>query len=376
MIKSESFIQCLNKNGINYFTGVPDSLLKDFGNFLYEHCPKDKFVIAANEGSAIALAMGHYLSAQEPAMVFMQNSGLGNTVNPLLSLADEKVYGVPMLLIIGWRGKPGEKDEPQHIKQGEVTLSLLEAMGISYSVLPKEEPEALKVLSSSCELIKKENRPHAIIVEKNSFEKYSLKNKQEGFEMTREEAIREIVKASGEKDIFVGTTGKASRELFELRKELGQGHEKDFLTVGGMGHASQIALSISKNVEDSRRVICLDGDGACLMHMGGMPLIGSLSPNNLIHIVLNNSAHESVGGLPTLGDQFSFSKFASLCSYKYSFVVENKEKLREVLSESFSNSQLTFIEVKVGGGSRGDLGRPDRTPKENKIDYMNFLKEG
>lgn len=296
MIDTGKFYDCLTENDIDFFTGVPDSLLKNICAYIADNTTKQRNIIAANEGGAIALATGYHLATSKIPMVYMQNSGIGNAVNPLLSLADPDVYSIPMLLMVGWRGEPGLKDEPQHIKQGKVTLDLLDAMQIPYKILPDNIKEATRVIEEATLYIKKNSSPFAIIIRKNTFSPCKLKNIEvTNFELTREEAIKEVVKLLDKSDIIVSTTGMTSRELFEFRKELGQSHENDFLTVGSMGHANQIALSIALEKPD-RNVYCFDGDGAILMHTGSMGIIGDLAPKNFKHIIFNNGAHDSVGG--------------------------------------------------------------------------------
>jgi len=269
MINCQRFYDTLLEKGIDFFTGVPDSLLKDFNSYIMDNAPKGKHIISANEGGAIALATGYHLATNKIGLVYMQNSGQGNAVNPLTSLADQDVYSVPMLLLIGWRGQPGEKDEPQHIKQGKVTLSLLETLGIPYEVLPDSIEDAEKSLEKAAEIAKGESRPYALVVRKGTFESYELQKKiKTDYELNREEAIKLVTNQLDSRDIVVSTTGKASRELFEYREELGQDHSKDFLTVGSMGHSSQIALGVALAKPD-REIYCFDGDGAFIMQMGG-----------------------------------------------------------------------------------------------------------
>ena len=275
MIKSSFFIEKLRENGIDCFAGVPDSLLKNICAYITDHCDAEHNIIAANEGAAVGLAAGHYLATGQPACVYMQNSGEGNIINPLASLTDPEVYNIPVLLLIGWRGRPGVHDEPQHVKQGKVTTGLLNVMGINYDVLSKEEDKAEKQIAKAIEALKRKE-VYALVIEKDTFESYTLLNNQSpiNLNLSREEAIQTVAAALGEKDCIVSTTGMISRELFEYRAAMGQGHERDFLTVGSMGHASQIALGIAMAKPD-RKVWCFDGDGAAIMHMGSMAIVAS-----------------------------------------------------------------------------------------------------
>lgn len=373
MIRPSYFYDLLMKNGTDFFAGVPDSLLKNFCAYVTDSAPAEKHIISANEGSATALATGYHLATGKIPMIYMQNSGEGNMVNPLLSIADPDVYSIPMLIVIGWRGEPGVHDEPQHVKQGKVTCELLDAMKVPYEVLSENEADLPAQFEKAYSYIRENNAQYAFVIRKGTFDDYKLVNNipVDG-KMSREEAIEKIMLSADESTAFVSTTGMASRELYELRDKHGMSHEKDFLTVGGMGHASQIALSIAMQKKD-RQVYCIDGDGASIMQMGGMATIGTRAPSNMIHFVLNNGAHDSVGGQPTVGRQIDLCAIAAGCGYENVLKVETPEELDAALNDSESKSKLTFVEVLVTKGARKDLGRPKSTPKENKIALMNFL---
>lgn len=375
MVSPELFIKTLEASGIDFFAGVPDSLLKNVCAYITDNFPKENNIITANEGAAVGVAAGHYLATGKLPMVYMQNSGLGNTINPLLSLADEKVYSIPMLLMIGWRGEPGVHDEPQHIKQGEVTLPLLETMGIPYIVLPEEETAAVSAIGTIVGDCLKTGKPHAIVIRKGTFGSYKLKNKAENkLPLCREEALK-LVTAQLPKDaIIVSTTGKLSRELYEYRDEKNESHEKDFLTVGSMGHSSSIALGIALAKPD-RNVFCFDGDGAFIMHMGALTNIGYLAPSNYIHVLFNNGAHESVGGQPTLGFNIDVVAIARACGYTRAVSVSTEEEINRAISEELSNQGPSLIEIKVSINSRENLGRPKTTPIENKEAFMKFIRK-
>jgi len=374
MIKPQFFYELLKENGTGFFTGVPDSLLKSFCAYLTDTAGSKNHIIAANEGCAVGLAAGYYFATGNVPLVYMQNSGLGNTVNPLLSLADREVYSVPLLLVIGWRGEPNVHDEPQHVKQGKVTCALLDAMEIPYCILSDEEAEAKLQLEKAYSHIKASSSPYAVVVRKGIFDSYKLKtNEAVPAEMSREEAIEKIILNAPSNACFVSTTGMASRELYELRDKHGQGHAKDFLTVGSMGHASQIALGIALAKED-KTVFCIDGDGAALMHLGGLTAIGTQRPKNMVHIVLNNGAHDSVGGQPTVGRKINLCAVAQACGYDKVVSVKILEELQSRLKELCTNSGSVFIEVLVSKGARVDLGRPKSSPIENKKAFMDFLE--
>ena len=375
MIDVKIFYDELLKNGLDFFCGVPDSLLKDFCAYITDHTAQNRHVITANEGNAIALAAGHYIATGNPAVVYMQNSGTGNSINPLLSLTDEEVYKIPLLLIIGWRGEPGQKDEPQHIKQGKVTDKLLTASGIEYTVLPQNNEEALFSLKNACKYIKEKKKPYAIIVRKNSFNAYTLKNKtQNDFKLSREEAIKITVDSIDSSAITVSTTGQISRELYEYREELEQTHNKDFLTVGSMGHASSIALGIALE-KPERDIYCFDGDGAFIMHMGALPVISSFKLKNFKHIVFNNQSHCSVGAQPTCASIIDFKKLAQSCGYDNAFSVKTKNELISALKKIKKIKGTVLLEIKVNCGVRKNLGRPKEHPQENKESLMTFLNE-
>jgi phosphonopyruvate decarboxylase len=374
MINPKDFYNQLINSNINFFSGVPDSLLKDICAYITDNTPKHNNIIAANEGNAISLATGYHMATGKIPLVYMQNSGIGNAINPLLSLVDEKVYSIPMLLLIGWRGEPGIKDEPQHIKQGEVTVELLDAMDIPYIVLSNDSKEANKQVNKAILTAEKSNSAFAIVIKKGTFEKYSIKETiKTSFPMSREDAINSIVDVLDSKDIVVSTTGKTSRELFEIREARKQPHFTDFLTVGSMGHTSQIALGIALQKKD-RNIICIDGDGAVLMHMGGLAIIGNQQPNNFIHIVINNGAHESVGGQPTVGFNINLPNIALANNYKSAVKVSTKDELNSALQNINKSNMPMFIEILVRVGSRDNLGRPTIKPIDNKKDFMHNLK--
>lgn len=376
MISPKFFIDKLEENNINFFTGVPDSLLKNICAYIEDNKDENHNIIAANEGAAMGLATGHYLATGEIPVVYMQNSGEGNIINPLASLTDKEVYNIPILLIIGWRGRPGVHDEPQHIKQGKVTLPLLETMEIKYTILSKDENEFTNQLNDVIEYMAKTKESFAFVVEKDTFEDYKLQNNQqyENLEMSREEAIQIVADSLDENAVIVSTTGMISRELFEYRANSNQTHEKDFLTVGSMGHASQIALGIALE-KSNHKLYCFDGDGAAIMHMGSMAIIGSKHPENYIHIIFNNGAHDSVGGQPTVGLQINIPEIAKALNYKKVFSIKDRMSLKEVLNKINGEKGPIMLEIQVKKGNRKDLGRPTTTPIQNKEALMKFLEK-
>lgn len=373
MLTPSFFIEKLRENGIDCFAGVPDSLLKNICAYITDNFDANHNVIAANEGAAVGFATGHYLATGRPACVYMQNSGEGNIINPLASLTDPEVYNIPVLLLIGWRGRPGVHDEPQHVKQGKITMDLLNVMGVNYDVLSKEEDNAEKQILTAVDALNR-NEVYALIVEKDTFEDYKLRHTESNdLVMSREDAIRSVAAAIGKNDCIISTTGMISRELFEYRTSMGQGHERDFLTVGSMGHASQIALGIAL-AQPQRHVWCFDGDGAVIMHMGSMAIVASKAPENYIHVVFNNGAHDSVGGQPTVGLHIDLPAIAKAVGYKNTFSIDNAENLNDVLFAITKTKGPTLLEIKVKRGNRKDLGRPTTTPVENKEHFMENLR--
>ena len=397
MIEASRFVKKLNELGVDFFTGVPDSLLKSFCAYVTDMCG-DSHTIAANEGGAVGLASGHYLATGKPALVYMQNSGQGNAVNPLCSLADPDVYSIPMVLLVGWRGEPGVKDEPQHVKQGKVTISLFETLGIPAEVLPDDESAALELTQKMVETANTESRPVALIVRKGLFAEYKLQNKEADIaSVRREEAIEGVLRALPENAVVVSTTGMISREVYETRERMGLDHSRDFLTVGSMGHAIMIALGIAK-AQPKRKVYCLDGDGASIMHLGNMAITGQSGCENLTHIVFNNAAHDSVGGQPTVGGKIDFEKIAEELGYNVlqspqdqycgnaivgmneiadgmKWLVSMAEQAEQIAPDGTDGlpKKPNFILFKVAKGARKDLGRPKEPPQVNKALFMGML---
>ena len=375
MISSEFFFNACKDEGVDFFSGVPDSLLKNICSYITDNTPSENHIIAANEGNALAIGVGYHLSTGKVPLIYMQNSGLGNVINPLLSLADQDVYSIPLLMMIGWRGDPGMKDEPQHKKQGRVTIALLEAMEIPYKVLTADSniEEVEVTLKTMLSIAKKENKPCALLIKKGLFEDYKFQSDML-YErpLYREQAIEIIVNNLNEPDIVVSTTGVASRELFEYREKLKSGHERDFLTVGGMGHVSQIALGIALQ-KKNRQVYCLDGDGSLIMHMGTLAINASMNCRNFKHIVFNNSAHDSVGGQPTVGDRIDIASIASNVGYQWVKMVSEESEIRLALNEMADVDTPALLEIQVKKGFRKDLGRPTTTPIQNKEIFMKFV---
>ena len=371
-MKVEKLVEII---GSDFYTGVPDSQLKALCDYMMNTYGIDSnhHIIAANEGNCTAIAAGYHLATGKVPVVYMQNSGEGNIINPAVSLLNDNVYAIPVVFIIGWRGEPGIHDEPQHIYQGKVTLKLLEDMDIDFFVIGKDtsDGEVLLAMDKFRTSID-EGKSVAFVVRKGALEYNSPVKYHNGNTMVREEIIKHIVKVSGE-DPIISTTGKASRELFEIREANGQSHKYDFLTVGSMGHSSSIALGVALNKPD-RRIWCIDGDGAALMHMGAMALIGTNKPKNLVHIIINNGAHETVGGMPTAAANIDIAAAAKACGYPYAVSVDSFDMLDSELEKVKKLNGLSLIEVKCSIGARSDLGRPTTAAIDNKKSFMEYLK--
>ena len=372
-MKVEEFIKIIDAD---FYTGVPDSQLKPICNYLMACYGIDSkhHIIAANEGNCAAIAAGYYLATGKVPVVYLQNSGEGNILNPVTSLLHQKVYAIPELFIIGWRGEPGIPDEPQHIFQGEITRTLLDELEIaSFVVTSETSGEEMTMIMKDFQGLFAQGRSTAFIVKKNAVTydgKIIYKN---SYKLKREEIIRKIVEAA-EKDIIISTTGKASRELFEIRTRNGQEHNHDFLTVGSMGHTSSIALGVAIQ-KPHKRIWCIDGDGAALMHMGAMAVLGAHKPENMIHIIINNESHETVGGMPTVAGSIDFVGIAKACGYENAFCVSDWDNLNEALVYVKEQKGLSLIEIKCAIGAREDLGRPTTTAAENKKNLMEYLSK-
>lgn len=372
-MKADKLLQALEQRGIHTIIGVPDSTLKQFCDGLQNYKGNINHYVPVNEGAAVGLAVGSYLADGKPACVYMQNSGIGNAVNPIASLANQDVYGIPMLFLVGWRGEPGVKDEPQHVFQGKITCKLFEVLSIPYGVIDKDTTweQMESILTEAFETLSG-GEQFAIIVRKGTFEKDVPYTWENGNTLNREEALATILKEGGHEAILVSTTGKISRELYEQSDALYGTHENLFMTVGGMGHASMIALGIAKK-RPEEKIICIDGDGAALMHMGALAFISSQSPENFVHIIINNQSHESVGAMPTGCQKVNFSELAKNVGYSWTIRVSTLEELTKVLHNIDEQKGPILVEVLVSLDSRADLGRPRESARENKEAFMEYI---
>jgi phosphonopyruvate decarboxylase len=379
MIDPARFVAHLAEHGVSMYTGVPDSLLKTFGKHVHDALPRAQHVITANEGAAVGLALGHHLRTSEVAAVYLQNSGFGNTVNPVLSLADPDVYGVPMLVIVGWRGQPGVKDEPQHVKQGRVQTALLDALELPWAVLPSDPVAAERTVEETLRAAVEGSTPAFLLVEKGTFGEAPATPAADGDDApptsdlpSREEALTALVDAIGDGPVLVSTTGMLSRELFELRERTGGDASRDFLTVGGMGHASSIALGVALR-EPEREVWCLDGDGALLMHAGTLAVIADHAPERYLHVVFNNGVHDSVGGQPTSIDRVDVPALARAMGYRHAAATSDLTTLPAEVARLRERGGPSLLELRVRPGNRDGIGRPTRTPAESKRAFMDAL---
>lgn len=373
MINPRAFYNLLVEHGLVDFVGVPDSLLKHFNAYLLD---QHNHWISANEGSALALAAGLYMGSRQIPVVYLQNSGFGNLINPLTSLMDTSVYGIPALILIGWRGEPGHQDEPQHTAQGATQEAQIKALGHPYTIMSKDYSELSNQVAQATAWMHDHSSPYIFLVQTGSFEPYASTRKIKKFNYPQRESYLEVLMdLMEEATLVVSTTGKTSREWYELREKRGLGHDHDFLTVGSMGHASQIALGLATK-QPSRKVVCIDGDGALIMHMGSLAIIGQAAPKNLLHIVINNGAHESVGGQPTAGFDIDIPKMASACGYEYVASVNSLEACASEFERMWSMQSPVLLELKSNIGSRVDLGRPKNSPKENKDLMMSQIHRG
>ena len=375
MIRSDLFVNHLTTLGIDMYAGVPDSLLKPFGQYVMTQLSRESHIITADEGAAVGVAIGHYLRTSRPGLVYLQNSGFGNAINPLLSLADPDVYGVPMVLLVGWRGQPGVADEPQHVKQGRIMQELLRSMEIPFAILPSDQEGAHECMTQAVETAIRGQGPFAVLVEKGTFEAIPGSDAPSAAieaRPSREDALAMLCQSIGTEAIVVSTTGMLSRELFELRDRSGADDSRDFLTIGGMGHASAIALGIAR-AERERDVWCLDGDGAMLMHMGTLASVADHGPGNLFHVVFNNGVHDSVGGQPTSIGVVDIAATARASGYGWSDSTDQLDRIEPLVSEMRAVPGPTLLEIRVRPGARSDLGRPTVTPAESRDRFLRAI---
>lgn len=351
MLDQQKVFQTLADNGVTFFTGVPDSYLNGFCNYALTNC-MDRNIIAANEGNAVGIAAGHYMASKEIPLVYMQNSGMGNAVNPLASLADKAVYAIPMLLLIGWRGQGGtEPNHPQHKLQGEITPGLLDVMHIPYTVLQDDNDAFGRTIANAVKYCKDNRQAFGLLVPKGVMASAEKQNYQDNiYPMSREEAIEIILDHMPDNTVYTATTGRATRELFFLREKRNENKARDFLNVGSMGHASSVALGIALERAE-RKVVVLDGDSAAIMHMGALTMVSKHDVANYMHVVLNNGAHESVGGQPSAGYNVDFTSIAEACGYQtMGKAAEDREGLIKAIHALKDCGKASFIDCRIHKG--------------------------
>lgn len=374
MIDPKGLVDALAERGVDFACGVPDSLMEPLCTYLAT-LPRGRHVMAANEGAAVGLGIGHYLGTGDPALVYLQNAGIGNAINPLISLANPEVYGTPMLLLVGWRGQPGTRDEPQHMVQGRLMTPILEAADVPWTTLPPDFDDAVTCLADALQKAKDLSSPYVVLVERGTFAPYEseIPANDEGSSLSsREEALVALLDATGDQGVFVATTGMLGRELYEYREQSGSFAGRDFLTVGGMGHASSIALGVALERPD-REVWCLDGDGAVLMHLGSLAVVADQAPPNFHHVVFNNGVHDSVGGQPTAMRSVDLPAAARAFGYRYSSAVSDVATLGEVVAKMRAHTGPTLIDLHVRPGNREGIGRPQRSPAQAKTAFLTSL---
>lgn len=373
MIAPERLYQFLQEKGISFYTGVPDSLLKYFLKYIQEHAADNEHIITANEGLAIALASGYHLSTGKLPLVYLQNSGLGNIINPLTSLADKEMYAIPILLLIGWRGKPGTSDEPQHLKMGRITIPLLDVLGVPFYLLDDNEASSFEKINQAIREATVQQKPVALLAPEEIFEKYEGVTIPEMYSLVREEVIKKIIAHLKGDEMVICTTGKTGREFYEQNNDAGKKISKYLLSVGAMGLANHIALGLQN--KPGEKIIMLDGDGALLMHLGALPSLAHHASYHFIHIVLNNGSHESVGGQPTEGYTADLCRIAGASGYQQTIRINDEKNLEHWLNNDLSAGGIQFVEIRINKNSRASLGRPAGKPVDWKNELMNILSK-
>ena len=353
MIKVDALINLLKKNNTNFFTGVPDSVLKELSSYLKN---KRNHIIATNEGAAVSIGIGHYLSTKKIPCIYMQNSGLSNALNPLISIAHKKVYSIPLILVIGWRGSPRIKDEPQHNVKGKITQQLLKLLNIKYTVLKSNKDFAK--FDKQIKYAKKSKSIVACLIERGTLQKIIKSNsKKDFYNLDKEFFLKKLLEELPSKSKVIASTGYNSRELMYLRKKFNFNNSKDFYMVGGMGHTSSVALGFS--LSSKNKTFCIDGDGSFLMHLGSIMTAGNFANKNFKYILLNNNTHDSVGGQSTNADNIDFDRLSKSLGFKKFYSIKKKQNLRKIIKNFIKINSPSFLEVKVTNSKIKKLPRPD-----------------
>ena len=382
MIAAEVFIEKAKARGFDFYSGVPCSYLKPFINYVINSSDL-RYVAAANEGDAVAIAAGAGLGEKKGVVMF-QNSGLGNAINPLTSLS--YIFKIPILIIVTWRGEPGFKDEPQHELMGKITARLLENCQIPWEYFPSDSGQIAAVLDRALKHMSQHSLPYALIMKKNTVSPVELRGRLKPLtpiqktkyenkflpmakaKHSRREALAEIVRLTKDKNtLIVASPGYTSRELYALKDR-----PNHLYMVGSMGCASSFGLGLALRYPD-KKVIVIEGDGALLMRMGSLATLGFYNPKNLLHILLDNQAHESTGGQETVSSQTRFAAVAHACGYRKIYEGVSLAILKEALN-SRSGQELGFVHLKIKSGIAGDLPRPTMTPLQVKNRLVKHLK--
>ena len=355
MIKIDSLINVLKKNDINFFTGIPDSILIELSRFL-QNKNKRKHIRATSEGSAISIGIGHYLSTKQVPCIYMQNSGLSNALNPLISITSKKVYNIPLVLIIGWRGSPRVKDEPQHNVKGKITESILKLLNIKYTIV--RSGNDLSQFNKIVKNAKKNNNIAACLIEQGTIKKIKKTyNKKNFYKLNKELFLKTLLETLEKNSKVISSTGYNSRELMYLRNKYKLINTKDFYMVGGMGHTASVALGYSLSTK--KKTICIDGDGSFLMHLGSIKTAGTFANNNFKYILLNNNSHDSVGGQNTYANNIDFEKLSKSLGFKKFYKIKNNKNLKQNIKRFLKGNNLNFLEVKITNSKIKNLPRPN-----------------
>lgn len=372
MIECADFFSILNKNGIKFFTGVPDSLLKDFCGFISDNV-LGSHIIAANEGNAVGIAVGYHMATGKIPLVYLQNSGLGNAINPITSLTSSEVYKIPLVFLIGWRGQLGISDEPQHKTQGRITKEMLSILDIPFVEINSRSQHIKESVDELVDIAAKKSTAIALLISKDVFKPYIYNSGPNDGKLSRENAVKYLAKKiSSPKNIIVSTTGKLSRELYEYRRHQKDG-AVDFYNVGSMGHLSQIALGLAK-FSPKKNIFCFDGDGAAIMHLGGLAIVANNNLKNYFYVMFNNGAHDSVGGQSTIAKDIDFEKISLGFGFRQYLKAETLNDLEKVSDIIINCNGPVFLEIIVKRGARKELGRPNETPEINKISFMKYIQ--
>jgi phosphonopyruvate decarboxylase len=360
MIELKNLVELLKKEKFGPIMGVPCSVFKHFLNFIINKKSFEHYA-CSSEGESLGLAAGFAMAGKYP-IIYMQNDGYGNVINPLSSL--QLMYELPALLMISWRGEPGKKDAPQHKLMGETLLGLLEIFDIPYAVVNKGNIESEIV--NAKKYMKKKQKPYALIFKKGTIENFEVK-KEESKLNNRYDYLEILKNCLNKYDIILGTTGFTGRELFQTVS-----CNSKFYMMGSMGCLSSMGLGLAKSYH-KKTVYVLDGDGALLMKLGSLSTIGNYQPDNLIHICFDNNQYESTGGQKTTASTTNFVKLAEACNYKKAIMIDNTSHFEKIISKISLLEKPLFLHIKITSGTIENLKRPSFSPIEMKKKFMESL---